>query len=37
VAAVVVGGEVDVVVPAGAVALQEVLDALVGPTPGGFS
>jgi hypothetical protein len=34
VAAVVVGGEVDQVVPAGAVALEEVLDALVGRNAG---
>jgi hypothetical protein len=34
---VIVGGEVDHVVPAGAVALEEVLDALVVLTPGGFS
>ena len=33
-AAVVMGGEVDVVVPAGAVAPQELLDALVGPDAG---
>lgn len=34
VAAVVVGVEVDVVVPAGAVALEEVLDAPIGADPG---
>jgi hypothetical protein len=37
VAAVVVGVEVDVVVPAGAVALEEVLDAPVGADAWGFS